>query len=263
MPPKKRGHSGGNSAGGSGDKGSRKSNNNKKKSKNSTITSFVTNNKERYRKAMEDKYIGTRVLLVAKEVYTGGAVPLGEKNHLFQYHVTSIDEDSSIAILEYDSKFIRKGGDTFENYPDELEEIKTGYKVECIKTDHELFNKYLAKSNANRNDVIDLEKKQKADQKMSALDSVANINQKFEEGASAYDLLEGEFKTKGPKELSTIQNGPREGEVKYTQMWGELYDMGLCHYCSISYWYHHKSNTFDCAILYQLIIRAQVLKLPV
>ena len=224
--PKKRGHSGGNSAGDSGDKGSRKSNNNKEKMKNSTITSFVRNNKERYHKALEDKYIGTRVLLDAKEVYTGSAVPLGEKQYLFQYHVTSIDEeDSSIATLEYDSKFIRKGGDTYENYPDEFEEIKTGYKVECIKKDHELFNKYLARSNANRNDVIDLEKKEKADQKMSALDSVANINQKFEEGVSAYELLEGEFKTKGPKVSSTVQSGPREGEVKFTQMWGELYDM--------------------------------------
>jgi len=59
-----------------------------------------------------------RILLEAKNIYDRGRIPHGEEEYLFLYRITNINEDGTTAVIEYESKFVLKGGDIFQSYPD-------------------------------------------------------------------------------------------------------------------------------------------------
>jgi hypothetical protein len=68
----------------------------------------------------------------AKAIYNG-TVPYGEKAHLFQYSAINVNTDCKIAIVDLDEKCIVENGDTFQNYPNFVDEDTTigDYKLKC------------------------------------------------------------------------------------------------------------------------------------
>ena len=61
---------------------------------------------------------GKRILLEAKNIYDQGRVPHGEEEYLFLYRISNINENGTTAVIEYEGKFVVKGGDMFQSYPD-------------------------------------------------------------------------------------------------------------------------------------------------
>ena len=60
-------------------------------------------------------------------------VPEGEEAHLFQYSVKNVNYDCRTATIDFDEKCIVENGDTFQNYPNFVDEDTTigDYKLKC------------------------------------------------------------------------------------------------------------------------------------
>lgn len=177
--------------------------------------------------ALNSKYAGARVLLKANVIYNKGKLPKEERNYCFQYHVEKLNEDDhTTAKLIYDGKFVRNGGDTFENYPDELDGVIENYRVALFKEDHELYNQHIARVNAKKNDASDMRKAAVEKQKKAELDDVSDIDERIhrkDNGEELIDVLEDEFAPKKDAEIKArvIKKGKDRGRVIYTQSWGE------------------------------------------
>ena len=167
---------------------------------------------------------GKRILLSAKSIYNNGRVPKEEEGYLFQYHVERVNKGLSTATIEYDGKFIREDGDTFENYPEEneVDTVMKDYRMALLDEDHELYNQCLARVNAKKNDAIAAEQEDEEDKKKSALEDVTDIEQKImNEKMKPHEVLELEFEPSGERTVRLIQRGTNVGKEIINQTWGE------------------------------------------
>ena len=119
---------------------------------------------------------GKRILLEANNIYDRGRIPHGEEEYLFLYRITNINEDGTTAVIEYESKFVLKGGDVFQSYPDVWgnDSIIEDYSLRPLKDDHELYNQHLGCVNRVINDKKEEPQKQEEQQKISSLDDVSD-----------------------------------------------------------------------------------------
>ena len=114
-----------------------------KKPKN--IRDALLRNPDQVHKSLETKYVGKRLLIKSSALYGKGGGPKGERDYLFQYIVTSIDEDGTTATIEFEKKYIENGGTTFKAYPiidAENDYEMEGYRVALIKEDSQLYDHY-------------------------------------------------------------------------------------------------------------------------
>lgn len=194
----------------------------KKKKSPTAVASFFGEN-DGGLSATNRVHQGKRLLLSAKSVYNG-KVPEGEEGHLFQYSVVKVNKGLKTATLNYDGKFIREGGDKFENYPEqnEVDNEMEDYRMALIDEDHELYNKCIARVNAKKNDALTAAKEAEADKKKSALDDVSDIEAKIiNQKMKPCEVLESEFQPHGERATRIISRGVSEGKKIITQTWGK------------------------------------------
>ena len=204
-----------------------------KKKQSQIFQSFGNHNKAIQYNALNKLYADARVLLTADACYNKGKVPTEEKDYLFQYHVVQVNEDdTTTAELKYDGKFIRNGGDTFENYPD-IEGCIKKYRIALFKEDNELYNKHISRVNAKKNDASDQRRKELERKKKLQLDDVSDIIQRMaaaQKNTDVIAVLEDEFKPKKDSDTGkdvpiitrVVQKGESRGKVIYTQIFSEL-----------------------------------------
>lgn len=171
---------------------------------------------------------GKRILLEAKNIYDRGRVPHGEEEYLFLYRISNINENGTTAVIEYEGKFVVKGGDMFQSYPDVWgnDSIIEDYSLRTLKDDHELYNQHLGRVNRVINDKKEEQLKQEKLQKINSLDDVSDLDRKFwEDKMNCYQLLLGEFHPvpgEGMKE-HRITKGANCGKTKYKQQWSQYF----------------------------------------
>ena len=89
-----------------------------KKNKGPLAKLFNSGTKEQVLNSMNSRFTGKRILLKAQDIYGRGKVPHGKEDFLFQYNITSINKDCKTAVLQYDDKCIKNGGNQFTSQPD-------------------------------------------------------------------------------------------------------------------------------------------------
>ncbi len=195
-----------------------------KKIKGPLATLFNSCSKEQIMNSMNSRFVGKRILLKAKDIYGHGKVPRDEEDLLFQYHLSSINDDCKSAVLQYDEKCIKNGGDQFTSYPDTTgdESTITKYCLETFTVDHELFNVHQGRVNRMINDQKDLLCKMQQGTRTKASDDVTDLNAKISEGATVYSLLVAEFEPCGDLRPHTIERGPHKGKQTKKQKWSEF-----------------------------------------
>lgn len=194
-----------------------------KKIKGPLATLFNSGSKEQIINSMNSRFVGKRILLKAQDIYGRGRVPCGEEDFLFQYHLSSINDDCKSAVLQYDEKCIKNGGNQFTNYPDTTgdESTITNYCLETFTVDHELFNSHQGRVNRIINDEKDLMRKMQHDTRTKATDDVTDLDAKISEGATVYALLVAEFEPCGELRPHYIERGPHKGKQTKKQKWSE------------------------------------------
>jgi hypothetical protein len=159
-----------------------------KKIKGPLATLFNSSTNEQIMNSMNSRFIGKRILLKALDIYGGrGKVPPGEEDFLFQYHLASINNDCKSALLHYDEKCIKNGGDQFTSYPDTTGNESTilNYRLELFSVDHELFNTHQGRVNRIINDEKDLMRKMEQDTTHhKATDDVSDLEAKISDGST-------------------------------------------------------------------------------
>ena len=203
-----------------------------KKIKGPLATLFNSSStKEQIMNSMNSRFVGKRILLKALDIYGGrGKVPPSEEDFLFQYHLVSINNDCKSALLHYDEKCIKNGGDQFTSYPDTTGNESTilNYRLELFSDDHELFNTHQGRVNRIINDEKDLMRKmEQGTMHHNATDNVSDLDAKISDGSTVYALLVGEFEPCGDFCPHTIAKGPHQGKQLKKQKWSK------CVYCQL------------------------------
>ena len=188
-------------------------------------TLFNSSTKEQIMNSMNSRFIGKRILLKALDIYGGrGKVPPGEEDFLFQYHLVSINNDCKSALLHYDEKCIKNGGDRFTSYPDTTGNESTilNYRLELFSVDHELFNTHQGRVNRIINDEKDVMRKmEQGTMHHKATDNVSDLDAKISDGSTIHALLVGEFEPCGDFRPHTIAKGPDKGKQRKKQKWSK------------------------------------------
>jgi hypothetical protein len=196
-----------------------------KKIKGPLATLFNSSTNEQIMNSMNSRFIGKRILLKALDIYGGrGKVPPGEEDFLFQYHLASINNDCKSALLHYDEKCIKNGGDQFTSYPDTTGNESTilNYRLELFSVDHELFNTHQGRVNRIINDEKDLMRKMEQDTTHhKATDDVSDLEAKISDGSTVYALLVAEFQPCGDFRPHSIAKGPHKGKQIKKQKWSK------------------------------------------
>ena len=152
-------------------------------------------------------------------------IPRGEENYLFLYSISRINDDCMTAVIDYESKYIEEEGYEWKNFPDvdgDDESIEN-YRLDLLKTDHDLFNKYQGRINKKINDQKDLDRKMEDDRKKSSQTDVSDINRRIEqEGQTAYAVLLLEFEASGEEEEHIISRGGDTGKITAKQQWSKF-----------------------------------------
>jgi hypothetical protein len=168
-------------------------------------------------------HVGKHILLRSTALFKTNRTPEGEENYLWQYHIYKVNGDGKTAEIEFDERYIEEGGHTFYNYPNfnaNTDSSIKDYKLSVVTDDYELFNALLARSNKILNDLIEAQRKEDEETKVSASNDLSDIMQKFEEDhCGPYILLVGEFEHCGELQHHTIMAGPHAGKLNYKQMW--------------------------------------------
>jgi hypothetical protein len=145
--------------------------------------------------------VGKRILLTSQYLY-GRRVPEGEEDLLFQYHVSSINDDNATATIDYDNKCIRDGHHEFQSYPNPQDD-SPNYDIKTFKDDHKLFLKHLGCGQKIVNDAEFARKKREREEALVLAATVADMSDisdlelKLEEGTEIYDLMMDEFEPAG------------------------------------------------------------------
>jgi uncharacterized membrane protein YkoI len=193
--------------------------------KQSSLLSYKKD-KHKFNEVLTRTYVGKRILLTSQYLY-GRRVPEGEEDLLFQYHVSSINDDNATATIDYDNKCIRDGHHEFQSYPDPQDDIPN-YDLKTFKDDHELFLKHLGRGQKILNDVEFARKKREREEAEALaaanadMSDISDLELKVEEGVEIYELMMGEFEPAGDLCLHTIRRGAKEeGKTIKKQLWSE------------------------------------------
>jgi uncharacterized membrane protein YkoI len=193
--------------------------------KQSSLLSYKKD-KHKFNEVLTRTYVGKRILLTSQYLY-GRRVPEGEEDLLFQYHVSSINDDNATATIDYDNKCIRDGHHEFQSYPDPQDDIPN-YDLKTFKDDHELFLKHLGRGQKILNDVEFARKKREREEAEALaaanadMSDISDLELKVEEGVEIYELMMGEFEPAGDLCLHTIRKGAKEeGKTIKKQLWSE------------------------------------------
>jgi hypothetical protein len=193
--------------------------------KQSSLLSYKKD-KHKFNEVLTRTYVGKRILLTSQYLY-GRRVPEGEEDLLFQYHVSSVNDDNTTATIDYDNKCIRDGHHEFQSYPDPQDDIPN-YDLKTFKDDHELFLKHLGRGQKILNDVEFARKKREREEAEALaaanadMSDVTDLELKVEEGIEIYELMMGEFEPAGDLCLHTIRKGAKEGgKTIKKQQWSE------------------------------------------
>lgn len=195
----------------------------KKKKQQQVKMGQLFNNKAFLRQSLKDAHEGKRLLLTASALYTA-AIPDGEKDLLFQYSITTINNDTKTATISFDNRCIKEGGDSFQNYPNTTDDdnVIVDYNIDTLKEDYELFNVHLGRVNKRLNDKKQEAIDKKAAEKMVSSEDMSDLDAKFNAGKhSGYELLLGEFEPVGDLLEHVIQSGCNTGKMNYKQVWSE------------------------------------------
>jgi hypothetical protein len=197
--------------------------------------------------SLEKLHKGKRLLLKASDVYGGARrVPRGQENYLFMYRVAKVNLGCTTCQIEYEEMYVVEDGTEFKSFPiqDEGDELIDDYRMELLKEDHELYNKYLSVINRATNELKDKAIREAVEKKRSALDDVTDIDFKIlgAEPVPVYDVLLGEFvPAEVDKHMHAVTEGPDKGEVVYKQKWSEcsmcifFFYMFLCQPCASTF----------------------------
>jgi hypothetical protein len=170
--------------------------------------------------------VGKRLLLRAADLYGGEKhVPRGEEGYLFLYRVHSIKENCTHAKIAYENKYIEEGTSEYRNFPalDDDDEIVDNYRLDLLRADHELYNKYLGLIKKKDNDVKEMERRMEDERKKSSLTDVSDINRRIQQQRqNAYDVLLLEFEAEGVEEEHIISAGPNIGKISSKQKWSKF-----------------------------------------
>lgn len=198
-----------------------------KKDKNDKKQTFFSNplaskNQQLILSTLRQAHDGRRILLPAKQLYKG-KVPAGEEHLLFQYSIDTVNNCGKTATITFDNKCIINGGDQFQNYPNTTNEETTikDYNIDTFKDDHECFNAHLGRVNKRVNDTKEDAERQREAQIVLGNKDTSDLDEKFNKGASGYELLLAEFKPDGDLLDHTIKSGANYGKVNKKQVWGK------------------------------------------
>ena len=195
-----------------------------KKSKGPLAKLFNSGTKEQVLNSMNSRFTGKRILLKAQDIYGRGKVPHGEEDFLFQYNITSINKDCKTAVLQYDDKCIKNGGNQFTSCPDTTgnESTINNYYLETSMADHELYNVHQGRVNKIINNEKDAMHKKQRDMSTDAIDDVSELEARISDGITAYALLVDEFEPCGDFRHHTIAKGPHQGKQVKKQRWSKI-----------------------------------------
>jgi hypothetical protein len=150
----------------------------KKKKKKSLQTTLVpaVKTSAQLNDALKGKFVGKRILLTAAFLY-GRRIPDGEENLLFQYHVSSINDDNKTAVIEYDEKAISNGDHKFTLYPDVTgsEGSIKNYDLGTFKEDHELYLQHLGRENKVAYEAEQAKKKKDQEEAAAAARDLSDL----------------------------------------------------------------------------------------
>jgi hypothetical protein len=168
-------------------------------------------------------HVGKRILLRSKALFKTNWIPEGKENYVWQDHIYKVNGDGKTAEIEFDERYIEEGGHTFYNYPNSYANKDNSIKdyiLSSVTDDHELFNAHHARGNKILNVLIEAQRKEDEEKKVSVSDDLLDIMQKFEEDrCDPYVLLVGKFEHCGELQHHTITSGPHAGKLNYKQMW--------------------------------------------
>ena len=200
-------------------------------------------------------YKGKRVMLHAKDIYTG-RIPSGEEDYYFQYHIIKINDEAT-ATLSFDNKYVKEGGTVISNYVGRTEDdrlVSYEYKSH-FNRDHKLYNYYNNIANAESNEKKFAALKAEEEAKKSAIEDTSDLSRKLEgldsAGASEskqamYDLLLEEFEPVGELVNHEVQKGAGHGTSHMKQVWGHKHS-------PLRFTWHHKVKKaeFDKSVLWK------------
>ena len=196
------------------------------KKRKSDIPSLFAGNWDKdeiYYNSISRKYVGKRILLMTADIYPRGRVPADEEDMLFQYYVVSVNRDFKTAVIAYDDKCIREGGDQFMVYPD-----TTGadgqiddYSLKTFDSDEKRYNVNLGRTNKIINDLKDAKEMQDKEDRVRAKQDCSDLQEGLNCGKSAYPLLLNEFAPVGGMQSHVIRKGSNTGKTSYKQTWSK------------------------------------------
>ena len=97
-------------------------------------------------------------------------------------------------MIDYDEVQIENGGDEFQDDPElDHDSSINDYDLHQLSADHDKFNKHLARCNKKRNDAEEQRQKEIELSKTNLIDTLSDLQKRFDEGVNVYDLLLGEF----------------------------------------------------------------------
>ena len=197
--------------------------------------------------SLNEGYKGKRVLLAAKDIYTG-SVPDGEEDYFFQYHIIKVNDDMETATITFDNKYVEREGRVIRNYVGSSgDEEMTDYPYKtAFKTDHNLQNHYNNIVNAEMNKKKYAALKAAEDEKRNAIEDTSDLARAFEDDAKPYDLLLAEFEECGDLQNHTTQTGKHAGTMHLKQAWKHKHS-------NITWTWHHKNKKaeFDTSMLWK------------
>ena len=203
----------------------------KKKKSNGNIRQSLLNGFSNHA-SLSTLHKGKRLLLAAKFLYK--KIPPGEENYLYLYQVDEINDDCKTATIDYEGRYVEEGTCEWKNYPilDDEDRSIDNYRIDCIKTDHDLYNKYLGQANKVVNDQKELNKKKEDERKKSSETDVSDIDRRIKENnQKAYDVLLLEFEAAEEEQEHIIARGVHTGDITAKQQWSKfiLIVQFICH----------------------------------
>ena len=199
--------------------------------------------------SMNNSHQGKRVLIKAKNIYTG-KIPEGEEKILFQYSIVEVNDDLKTAVITFDDRMVEKGGDRFVNYQDTSGDDKKiqDYPLVSFKADHERYNKYIGIQNRAANEKKWEDKRKAEEEKTLAQDDTADLERLHKQGVSPYDMMVAEFEAVGDLLSHVTTSGKHAGQVHKKQ------EMKHKH-SSHKFVWHHKLNKeeFDTSTIWKQV----------
>ena len=165
--------------------------------------------------ALKEKIVGKRLLIRCEDLYKDGCVPDEMEGLLFQYTVTTVNDDLKKATLEFDNTCIEEDGTSWRNYIDTKgQNDLTNYNLSGLTDAHELFNCHLGYVNKAASDKEVEAEIAENEKYAAAAEDLSDIEHKFNGGMDGYDALLLEFESVGTAKQHVIKEGANTGKGK-------------------------------------------------